>query len=83
MADAEEAKPTLKIESDVLHVSIPLKMKHGKILAKGLLLDAINVVDEYFFILKQKQLHDATAMAASQKRVIDKIIHPNGRSNGV
>jgi ABC-type uncharacterized transport system YnjBCD ATPase subunit len=82
MADEPNAQGTVKIEDNVLKIAVPLLQRHGKILAKGLLFDAMNVVDEFFFILKQKQLHDEGALAASRKRVIDNVLQGKKNGNG-
>jgi hypothetical protein len=80
--EPEKPSGSVKIEEGVLLVRIPLNQKNAKFLAKGLLIDAINTVDEYFFILRQRQLATQEKMFQHQKTVIDSVIRPNG-SKGV
>lgn len=55
MAEEEKSKGKISIENGELIVRVSLTQEHAKILAKGLLIDAINVVDEFFFTLKMKK----------------------------
>lgn len=77
------AKGKVKIEGGVLRVEVPLTQRYAKILAKGLLIDAMGVVDQYFSVLAfQKAQRDAHNAEVS-KRVIDRFINKNGDSRGV
>jgi hypothetical protein len=69
---------SIKIENGELVVRAVLTQKNGKMIAKGVLIDAINVVDEFFFMLKQRRLAAEAEALRSNKRVIDSIIRPNG-----
>lgn len=68
----EEKQPqgSVEINNGVLIVKCSLIQSKGKYLAKGLLIDAINAVDTFFFIAEQKR---------KQNEIIKPGIIPNGR----
>ena len=81
--EEDKQKGKITIENGVLSVSIPLTQKNAKVLSKGLLIEAINTVDEYFHMLAMRRAAMEQQAAASQKRVIDSIIKPNGEKSRI
>ena len=77
------AKGKVKIENGILFVEVPLTQKYAKILAKGLLMDALDVVDQYFVLLQMKKAQREAESLASSKRVIDRFINKNGDQRGL
>ena len=76
--EEEKQKGKITIDNGVLVVTVPLTQKNAKIISKGMLIEAINTVDEYFHMLAMRRAAIEQQQAQSQKRVIDSIIKPNG-----
>lgn len=54
--EEEKSKGKISIENGVLFVTVDLTQKHGKILALGILQDAIACVTEYFLQIRMLRM---------------------------